>query len=190
MKLPVSLQFLYLRQSVGLLERVISSSQDLYVHRTTYTYTSMPRVGFEPTKRAKTVHALDHSITTTGSLALRALKNWKKEKGNSIKLNLWETIVVRTGLNQLLLRWNVVHGFQKSLCLRLKYQRANELIRDRFPRSAARKPGWYFQTSHGFFYSILHFLSNVHNYLLLPSDVKQILQLAKCQYDLRTKQAE
>jgi hypothetical protein len=35
MKLPVSLQFLNLGQSVGLLERVISSSQDLYLHRTT-----------------------------------------------------------------------------------------------------------------------------------------------------------
>jgi hypothetical protein len=32
-KLPVSLQFLYL----GLLGRVISSSQDLYIHRTTQT---------------------------------------------------------------------------------------------------------------------------------------------------------
>jgi hypothetical protein len=37
MKLPVSLQFLYLGQSVGLLGRVISSSQDLYLHRTTQT---------------------------------------------------------------------------------------------------------------------------------------------------------
>jgi hypothetical protein len=34
------------------------------------TLTSMPRVGFESTilasKRAKTVHALDHSVTVTG----------------------------------------------------------------------------------------------------------------------------
>jgi hypothetical protein len=37
MKLPVSLQFLNLGQSVGLLERVISSSQELYLRRTTET---------------------------------------------------------------------------------------------------------------------------------------------------------
>jgi hypothetical protein len=39
MKLPVSLQFLNLGQSVGLPRRVLSSSQDLYLHRTTHTYT-------------------------------------------------------------------------------------------------------------------------------------------------------
>jgi hypothetical protein len=62
--------FLIIIQTVGLLERVISSSQGLYLntgqhkHRTnTYTYqTSMPCVGFEPTnpasERAKTVHYL------------------------------------------------------------------------------------------------------------------------------------
>jgi hypothetical protein len=37
MKLSVSLQFLNLGQSVGLLGRVISSSQDIYLHRTTQT---------------------------------------------------------------------------------------------------------------------------------------------------------
>jgi hypothetical protein len=37
MKLSVSLQFFNLGQSVGLLGRVISSSQDLYVHGTTQT---------------------------------------------------------------------------------------------------------------------------------------------------------
>jgi hypothetical protein len=37
MKLPVSLHFLNLGQSVGLLGRVISSSQDLYLHRATET---------------------------------------------------------------------------------------------------------------------------------------------------------
>jgi hypothetical protein len=37
MKLPVSLQFLYLGQSAGRLGRVFSSSQDLYLHRTTQT---------------------------------------------------------------------------------------------------------------------------------------------------------
>jgi hypothetical protein len=65
-------------QTVGLLWRVISSSQGLYLntgqhkHRIyTYTHqTSMPCVGFEPTipvsERAKTVHALDRSVTVTG----------------------------------------------------------------------------------------------------------------------------
>jgi hypothetical protein len=37
MKLSVSLQFLNLGQSVGLLGRVISLSQDLYLHRITQT---------------------------------------------------------------------------------------------------------------------------------------------------------
>jgi hypothetical protein len=37
MKLTVSLQFLNLGQSVGLLRQVISSSQNLYLHRTTQT---------------------------------------------------------------------------------------------------------------------------------------------------------
>jgi hypothetical protein len=65
-------------QTVGLLGRVISSSQGRYLstgqhkHRiNTYTHqTSIPWVGFEPTipasERAKTIHALDHSVTVTG----------------------------------------------------------------------------------------------------------------------------
>jgi hypothetical protein len=36
-KLRVSLQFLYLGHAVRLLGRVISSSQDLYLHKTTQT---------------------------------------------------------------------------------------------------------------------------------------------------------
>jgi hypothetical protein len=67
-------------QTVGLPERVISSSQGRYLntgqhkHRINpYTHqTSMPWVGFEPTtpvfERAKTVHALDHAATVTGHL--------------------------------------------------------------------------------------------------------------------------
>jgi hypothetical protein len=66
-------------QTVGLLGRVNSSSQGLYLntgqhkHRiNTYTYqTSMPCVGFKPTipasERAKTVHSLDRSATVTGT---------------------------------------------------------------------------------------------------------------------------
>jgi hypothetical protein len=75
----VSLQFLNLRQSVGLPGRGISSSQGLYLntgqhkHRiNTYTHqTSMPCFGFEPTipasERAKTVYASDRSATVTGN---------------------------------------------------------------------------------------------------------------------------
>jgi hypothetical protein len=65
-------------QTVGLLERVISLSQGLYLNTgqhkhkiNTYTYqTSMPCVGFEPTipasERGKTVHASGRSVTVTG----------------------------------------------------------------------------------------------------------------------------
>jgi hypothetical protein len=68
----VSLQFLNLRHSVGLLGRVISPSQSRYLTQTYYkhTQTSMPRVRFEPTipgfERAKTVHALDRAATVIG----------------------------------------------------------------------------------------------------------------------------
>jgi hypothetical protein len=69
---------LIILQTIGLLGRVISSSQVLYLntgqhkHRmNTYTYqTFMPFMGFEPTipasERAKTVHALKRSATMTG----------------------------------------------------------------------------------------------------------------------------
>jgi hypothetical protein len=79
------------RQSVGLLGRVISPSQGLYlyteqhkhrplpIHRTTQTQnkrtqTSMPRAGFEPTtpvfEWAKTAHALDRAATVIDYLLL------------------------------------------------------------------------------------------------------------------------
>jgi hypothetical protein len=73
---PFHFSFLDLRQSVGLLGRVISSSQGLCLYRNTkktHTYTKhlFPCVRFEPTipasERAKTVHALDRSTTVTGS---------------------------------------------------------------------------------------------------------------------------
>jgi hypothetical protein len=65
-------------QSVGLLGRVISSSQGLYLNTgqhkyeiNTYTHQiTMPWMGFEPTitasERAKTVHILDRPATVTG----------------------------------------------------------------------------------------------------------------------------
>jgi hypothetical protein len=72
-------------QMAGLLGRVISPSQGLYLntwqqkHRiNAYTHrTSMPSVEFEPTikvsERAKTVHALDRSATVTGSVSVRGV---------------------------------------------------------------------------------------------------------------------
>jgi hypothetical protein len=73
---PFHFGFPDLRQSVGLLGRVISSSQGLYLYSNTEKrthihnyWTSMPWVGFVPTIPAsegvKTVHALDRSATVT-----------------------------------------------------------------------------------------------------------------------------
>jgi hypothetical protein len=65
----VSLQFLNLRHSVGLLGRGISPSQGRYLTQTQNerTQTSVSRVRFEPTippfERAKTFHALCRSAT-------------------------------------------------------------------------------------------------------------------------------
>jgi hypothetical protein len=70
----ISLQFLNLRQSVGLLGWGISPSQGRNLSQTQnkYKQTSMPCVGFEPTismfEQAKTFHALDHATTVTGLL--------------------------------------------------------------------------------------------------------------------------
>jgi hypothetical protein len=78
-------------QTVGLLGRVISSSQGLYLntgqhkHRiNTYTHqTFMPCVGFEPTipasERAKTVYVLDRSATVTGGLSPYTFANTNLE---------------------------------------------------------------------------------------------------------------
>jgi hypothetical protein len=74
---PLIFSFMIILQTVGLLGRVISSSQGLYLntgqhkHRINTYQTSMPCVGLEPTipafYQAKTVHALDRSATVTGS---------------------------------------------------------------------------------------------------------------------------
>jgi hypothetical protein len=67
----VSLPFLNLRHSVGVLGRVISPSQSRYL--TQNKHTSMPRVGFEPMiptfERAKTVHAIDRAATVIVKVA-------------------------------------------------------------------------------------------------------------------------
>jgi hypothetical protein len=65
----VSLQFLNLRQSVGLFGRGISPLQGRYLTQTQnkHIQTSMSPVEFEPTipvfERAKTFHALDRAAT-------------------------------------------------------------------------------------------------------------------------------
>jgi hypothetical protein len=72
----VSLQFFNLRQSVGLLGRVINSSQARYLTQTQnkHRQTSKLWVGFEPTipvfERAKTFHALDCAATVIGYTGL------------------------------------------------------------------------------------------------------------------------
>jgi hypothetical protein len=72
--------------TVGLLGRVISSSQGLYLNTgkhkhgiNAYTHqTSMPYIGFEPTipasEREKTVHALDREATMSGILRISTVK--------------------------------------------------------------------------------------------------------------------
>jgi hypothetical protein len=71
--------FLLLRQSVGLLGRVISPSQGRYLHRTIQTQnncrqTSMSSAGFEPTipvlERVKTVPVLDRKATAIGEFRI------------------------------------------------------------------------------------------------------------------------
>jgi hypothetical protein len=87
--LASAFSFMIILQTVGLLGRVISSSQGLYLniaqhkHRiNTYTHqTSMSWVGFELTipasERAKTVHALDRSATVTGIKHLPIINTYK-----------------------------------------------------------------------------------------------------------------
>jgi hypothetical protein len=92
----VSLQFLNLRHSVGLLGRVVSPLQGRYLAQTQnkHKQTSMPRVGFESTipafERAKTVHALDRAGDSP-ILAIRTL--------------LKAILVVRTGCSRLRFSW-------------------------------------------------------------------------------------
>jgi hypothetical protein len=72
MKRFVSLQFLNIRQSVGLFGQGISMSQGRYLTQTQnkHKQTSMPGVGLEPTiqafERAKTFHASDRAATVIG----------------------------------------------------------------------------------------------------------------------------
>jgi hypothetical protein len=89
---PLIFSFMSILQTVGLLGRVISPLQGLYLNTgqdkpriNIYTYqTPMPHVGFEPTipasERAKAVHALDRSVTVTGQKSnkfLISLLHWR-----------------------------------------------------------------------------------------------------------------
>jgi hypothetical protein len=67
MRLSVSLQLLDLGQPAGLLGRVISSSQGLYLYTNTEKRT---RNTVPASERAKTVHVLDRSATVTGRTCL------------------------------------------------------------------------------------------------------------------------
>jgi hypothetical protein len=74
--------FMIILHTIGLFGRVISSSQGLYLHTGQHKHkinihthqTSMPCVEFEPTisasEQAKTVHALDGSVSVTGLVYL------------------------------------------------------------------------------------------------------------------------
>jgi hypothetical protein len=83
LKLSSFFSFLIYTQSIALLGRGISLSQDRYLHTEQHkenkrTYTFTPRMGFEPTipvlERAKTVYALDPAITVIGTLNNTAVK--------------------------------------------------------------------------------------------------------------------
>jgi hypothetical protein len=83
----VSLQFLNVKHSVGLLGWVISPSQGRYLTQTQnkHKQTSMPRVGFEHTipafERAKTFHAFDRAATVTGiGLSGKIIRNLTVKK--------------------------------------------------------------------------------------------------------------
>jgi hypothetical protein len=80
--------FLIYTQSVGLLRREISPSQDRYLHteqhrQNKHTKTSMPRVGLEPTipvfERGKTCHALNRVATVVGFGIIYTCENLLKK---------------------------------------------------------------------------------------------------------------
>jgi hypothetical protein len=125
--------FMIIFQTVGLLWRVISSSQGPYLNTgkhknriNTHTYqTSIPCVGFEPTipasEWAKTVHALDHSATLTSHLSFYIHQNetvqtssiaevWSKAMGRALQcykvLSILKKWVVISARN---LQWVLCH---------------------------------------------------------------------------------
>jgi hypothetical protein len=80
----VSLQFLNLRQTVGLLRRGICPTQGRYLHKQNKCrQITMPRVGFEPMilafERTKTFHALDHAANVIGLRGYSSRSNEQKD---------------------------------------------------------------------------------------------------------------
>jgi hypothetical protein len=123
---PLIFSFMIILRTVGLLGRVISSSQGFYLntgqhkHRiNTYTHqTSMHCVGFEPTitasERAKTVHGLDRSATVTG-IPMEARRNsWvltlRRPHGR-----LWCWKWGERAWNSTAFFWNSGHSWSASL---------------------------------------------------------------------------
>jgi hypothetical protein len=86
----VSLKFLNLRQSVGLLGRGISPSQGHYVTQTQnkHKQTLMPWVGFEHTipvfERAKIFHAFDRAAIVVGTPIIEEFKCAKNALGKYV----------------------------------------------------------------------------------------------------------
>jgi hypothetical protein len=95
----VSLQFLNLRQSAGLLGRVISPSQGRYLdtNKNKRTQASVPWVRFEPTipafERAKTFHALDSAAIVIGHQTLillyKKVRLDEQQKFISVRREVW-----------------------------------------------------------------------------------------------------
>jgi hypothetical protein len=71
MTVSVSLQFLDLGQSVGILGRVISSLQGLYLYTNTQKRTHHPCPEWDSNLRLKTVYALDRSAAVTSTHNVR-----------------------------------------------------------------------------------------------------------------------
>jgi hypothetical protein len=115
----VAFFILMILQMVGFLGRVMSSSQGLYLNTgqhkhgvNTYTYqTSVPCVRFEPripaSERAKTVHALDCSVTVTGTFENTAFQMFSvtsmttnKTAINSVCILIFRTLFIQNAKNQ------------------------------------------------------------------------------------------
>jgi hypothetical protein len=131
MKRFVSPQFLNLRQSVGLLGRGISPTQDRYLHRTTQTQnkgrqTSIPWVGFDPKtpalERAKTFYASNRAATV---ICARYVTNSLIQKKQSVCAERADQIEISDFCvcqNEFHLVFKMVHGrsFYVFLRSRLK----------------------------------------------------------------------
>jgi hypothetical protein len=106
-KRSLSLEFLNLGQSVGLLGRRISSSQGRYLTQTQnqHTETSMPGLGFEPTilafERAKTFHALGGAATVIGVLNIIRIVELKSANRIFMRMILGNSSCTRSHVNNI-----------------------------------------------------------------------------------------